>query len=129
MSLKLSTSKIHLKTHHTLRTQLKFKCKNNNHKPITMRTPFKWKTQTSLKKTQQQNYSRYICTISNFNVHIHVDNITSIKCKIKRGKTFYSFYNKAFQTIYMPIICCIIWSRKNILINKSYASETNIAIS
>ena len=97
MSLKLSTSKIHLKTHHTLRTQLKFKCKNNNHKPITMRTPFKWKTQTSLKKTQQQNYSRYICTISNFNVHIHVDNITSIKYKMKRRKLFYSFYNKTFR--------------------------------
>ena len=128
MSLKLSTSKIHLKTHHTLRTQLKFKCKNNNHKPITMRTPFKWKTQTSLKKTQQQNCSRYICTISNFNVHIHVDNIASIKCKIKRGKIFHSFYNKTFQGLYMPIISSIIWSMINILINKSYASETNIEI-
>ena len=127
MSLKLSTSKIHLKTHHTLRTQLKFKCKNNNHKPITMRTPFKWKTQTSLKKTQQQNYSRYICTISNFNVHIHVDNITSIKCKIKRGKTFYSFYNKAFQTIYADNLFYNL-KQKNILINKSCASETNIEI-
>ena len=119
MSLKQSTSKIHLKTHHTLRTQLKFKCKNNNHKPITMRTPFKWKTQTSLKKTQQQNCRRYICTISNFNVHIHVDNITSIKYKMKRRKLFYSFYNKTFRV-------SIILSMKNILINDFCASKTNL---
>ena len=120
MSLKLSTSKIHLKTHHTLRTQLKFKCKNNNHKPITMRTPFKWKTQTSLKKTQQQNCRRYICTISNFNVHIHVDNITSIKYKIKRGKLFYSFYNKTARKLLYN------FKHENILSNDLCASKTNL---